>query len=48
MASCLVQELDIESTNVSGTLPATISYSRSLSRLTLSNTNLRCGSGEHL
>ena len=48
MASCLVQELGIESTNLSGTLPATIAYSRSLARLTLSNTKLRCGSGEHL
>ena len=48
MASCLVQELEIGSTNLSGTLPATIGYSRSLSRLTLSNTNIRCGLGERL
>ena len=48
MADCLVQELEIESTNLSGTLPATISYSQSLSRLTLSNTKIRCGWREQM
>eukprot|EP00891_Asterochloris_glomerata_P003989 jgi/Astpho2/3989/Aster-x0183 len=40
MALYNLEELEIESTNLSGTLPATIGYSRSLSRLTLSNTKI--------